>query len=67
MLSFRFAKELDGERMIVEVCDMKSRPPSLVASIYCHKGLITIVSKHFKSLDVDRKYTPKVTVSFHTK
>ena len=66
-LSFRLAKEVDGERVIVEVWDMKSRPPRFVAGIYPHEDSITIVSKHFKSSDVDRAFPPKVTVSFHTK
>ena len=67
MLRFRLAKEVDGQRVIVEVWDLKSDPPRFVAGIYPHEDSITIVSKHFKSSNVDRKYPPKVTVSFHTK
>ena len=67
MLRFRLAKEVDGERVIVEVWDMESCPPRFVAGIYPHEDSITIVSKHFKSSDVDREYPSKVTVRFHTK
>ena len=66
MLSFRLAKEVDGERGIVEVWDMKSSPARFVAGIYPHEDSITIVSKHFKSSNIDRKFPPKVTVTFQS-
>ena len=67
MLSFVLAKELDGERVIIEVWDLKSDPPRFIAGIYPHEDSISIVTKYFKSSNVDRTFPTKIIISFHTK
>lgn len=59
-MQFRLAKELKGDRTVVEVW----KGDIMVATIYPHEDSVAVVSKYFKEVETDKKYPPKVTVKF---
>lgn len=60
MMRFKLAKEIRGDRTVVEV--WKNRV--LIATIYPHEDSVAVVSKYFEEVETDKAFPPKVTVKF---
>lgn len=61
MLHFVLAKELRGNRIIVEIWDEHK----LVGCIYPHEDCINVVSKFLKDVQFDKTFfPPSVVISF---
>ena len=60
MLNFILAKEIDGDRLVVEIWDGLT----LVGCIYPHETYVTIVSKYLENVEFNKTHPPKAFARF---